>query len=167
MGKARTDRKNVWTWTKAAVAVIVGIISMLGSIIGVQQYRESKSTIDVTGWWKIEFIVEATTHAPYQGAAYGYKIYLQQRDREITGTGEKWWENTAELPYSQHTPITLSGTVVKRDADFLYNLKGSQRETVGSMRLDVNHNCDRMSGRFKGTAADAEGKVIAVRIQTK
>ncbi len=165
MRRNHTDRKRFWTWLKALGAFIVAITSVAASVVAVQQYRESKAAIDLTGWWKIDFTVETTTHKPYQGILYSYKVYFHQKDEDITGTGEKWWENGVELPYSQHVQIALLGSVRKRNVDLSYTLKGAQRETLGGTRLVADGSGRRMSGRFKGTAADAEGVVIATRMK--
>lgn len=144
-------------------AITVGTATIVAAIFTSLQYFQSKSDNEITGWWKFEFTVLASQYDPYKNVVYGYKIHLQEKNSSIVGAGEKYWENRKEIPYKQHTPISLSGNISGDLMTLSYKLKGSKRDTIGSIRLQRSAK-SKLIGKFKGTAADVSGSVLATKL---
>ncbi|PAY03172.1 hypothetical protein CKO50_01200 [Pseudoalteromonas sp. HM-SA03] len=75
--------------TKPILKYAVAFIGLIGTLIGILQYYESKPSDDLTGQWKLTLTIDSTSYRPYQGLEVGYSLYLNQVGSQVTGTGEK------------------------------------------------------------------------------
>lgn len=150
---------------KTLGALIVGIAAVVGLAIQLHEYSERRLNIAVAGWWSFEFRVTSTTYRPYNGLVYGYKVSITQDGKDVTGVGEKRWENGVEVPFTQHTQIELIGFSTRTDVRLSYKLKGAKRDTFGTITLSPSDDGALLVGSFSGTAANARGAVIARKIE--
>lgn len=74
-----------------------------------------------------------------------------------------WWVNNVEIPYKQHTPITLEGKVDGEEVILSYTEMGARRKTVGEIKLKMNSE-ELAEGDFSGTAANASGTAKAEKL---
>ena len=155
-------RESKYKIIKAVVACIAAIAAFYGTVLGIIQYHENRSGYDLNGEWALDLKIESTSYNPYKNLRVGYKIYLAQNDRYITGKGEKWWINGNETPFSQHDPIFVSGIIRDKDLPLSFTLKGSNRETVGIFNLEIMSN-KKLIGTFSTTGANSRGSVVMSR----
>jgi len=163
--RIRDKFKRLTLWNK------IGVLGALASILGLfcafvpllfqdsplVESREETHITDMTGWWRLALVIESSSYAPYKGLRVAYKVHVLQDGNRIEGRGEKWWENDRELPYSQHDPIEIKGTVDGLTCTLGYALKGRQRTTSGSFVFDVSSGAPPYEGTFSGTGADVHG----------
>ncbi len=151
------------SWMKSVGAAIVGAVGIAAAWPTLHEYFEKKINIEVTGWWNVDFTVESTSYRPYKGMVYGYRIVFSQNGKDVEGIGEKWTEDGRELPSVQHMPIRLKGISSQTQVKLTYELKGTKRETLGSIVLESTKDPNLLQGTFTGTAADVKGTVVAHR----
>jgi len=96
---------------KLAAARVSAALALVGGVLGLYDFCVSHSWYNVTGQWTISNTIQSTSYRPYQGLALGYRVFLTQKGTDITGNGEKWSENSVELPSGAHTPITIAGSI--------------------------------------------------------
>jgi serine/threonine protein kinase len=159
---------------KSAAGIIVSLVTIIAGIIGVIQYRQSRPGYDLTGEWKITNTIEATSYNPYQGLRLGYRVFLQQRGHDISGSGEKWWENEKEIPFRYHSPITVTGTIKDDKISLTVVEQGSRRQTTGTFTWvattkddrswKMTRKADHLTGTFTSTAANSSGSSVGERI---
>jgi hypothetical protein len=151
------------------IFVFIGFISILiGIIVGILaiiQYYESHPTINLNGEWKIINSVDSTSYPLYQDMQLGYRIFLQQDGKKITGKGEKWWENGKEIPSTAHSPIVIEGTLDGMMLTATFTEKGARRITSGSFIWTVSPDGRMLNGSFKSTAANSQGASIGEKIE--
>jgi len=152
------------SWMKSVGAAVVGVVGIAAAWPTLHEYFEKKVNIEVTGWWYVDFTVESTSYRPYNGVVYGYRIAFSQNGKDVEGIGEKWSEDGKELPSAQHMPIRLKGISSQSQVKLTYELKGTKRETLGSVVLGPTNDSSLLQGTFTGTAADVKGKVVAHRM---
>ena len=159
--------KTRWGKSKLLVTIFISAVGLVGGLIVIYQFIDSETQVNVAGKWHLSLTVENTSYAPFQGLEIGYVIYLQQEGNSVSGHGEKWWENGEELPFSQHVPIELNGSIEGGVLKLLYELVGAERGSVGEFDLLVESSGDKMSGEFSGTAADSSGPVTLKRANSE
>ena len=89
-------------------------------------------------------------------------MYVIQEEKKIVGEGEKWKYKGELLPYSEHDPIQITGTIINDTVYCKYSLNGSKRETIGNFK--GYYKDDKLIGTFSGTAANAKGSFSAKRV---
>lgn len=119
--------------------------------------------VDLTGWWRFTVAIKSSSFKPYRGLDVDYKIYLLQDGTKVTGKGEKWCEAGKELPFAQHDPIEMDGTLAGSQCRLAYVLKGRERPTTGSFTFDILPSANEHRGRFSGTGADVSGSLLLTR----
>ena len=154
--------KRIWRSLKTGSALVGGLIAFAAATAGVIQYWQSNPAADVSGTWELSLTIEETSYSPYRGMILGYLLFLQQNGASVTGRGEKWAANGEELPSSQHDRIDLRGTISGTNLDLVFNIYGTQRQTVGVIRLGLVDDSEAM-GDFTWTAASSSGTAIGVR----
>ena len=148
---------------KKYVCIFAAAVAFTASLLAVIQYFRSLPEQNISGKWKLDLVIESSTHTQYLGLKVGYVIYLEQNGSAIKGKGEKWWENDQELPYSQHTPIELTGTIKDKTVKLLFDLHGAQRQTVGEFALKLRG--ETLTGVFSTTGANSSGHVVAKLVE--
>jgi len=156
---------NKYGIVKVIASFSVAAITLYGVILGIAQYYQSRPRYDLTGEWVLQLKIESTSYRAYQDLTVGYKLYLIQAGQEISGKGEKWWENGKELPFSQHDPINVSGLLKGKRLPLSFTLKGTLRETVGVFDLSIT-NRNELSGTFSTTGANSRGSAVLSRGQS-
>jgi len=144
------------------IGILIGIIV---GILKIVEYHESHPAINLNGEWKIINIVVSTSYSPYQDMQLGYRIFLQQDGKKITGKGEKWWENGKEIPSTAHSPIVIEGTLDGMMVTATFTEKGARRITSGSFIWTVSPDGRMLKGSFTSTAANSQGTSIGERIE--
>ena len=144
------------------IGILMGIIVAILVII---EYRESHPSINLNGEWKIINIVDSTSYPLYQDMQLGYRIFLQQDGKKITGKGEKCWENGKEIPSTAHSPIIIEGTLDGMMVTATFTEKGARRTTSGSFIWTVSTDGRMLKGSFTSTAANSQGTSIGERIE--
>ena len=148
------------------IVVCIGILmGIIGVILGIIEYRESHPSINLTGEWKIINTIDSTSYPLYQDMQLGYRIFLQQDGKKITGEGEKCWENGKEIPSTAHSPISIEGTLDGMVVTATCTEKGARRSTSGSFIWTVSPDGRMLKGSFTSTAANSQGTSIGERME--
>lgn len=144
---------------------IFGVIALFtGLLLDFNDIKEIfKSHPYISGEWHFKFQVKASTYNPYIDAVTEYKVHVIQEKEKIMGNGEKWKYKGELLPYANHDPIEITGTVIDDTLYCKYNLKGISRETSGSFK--GYYKDGTLVGVFSGTAADVSGVFTAEKIR--
>lgn len=142
--------------------ITIACLAAYGTILGIIQFYESKTSYIIAGEWNLNLQILSTSYDPYQDSKVEYKIYIFQNKKSIQGKGEKWSFNEVELPSSQHDPIELNGIISNNKLPLFFKLKGSRRETVGIFNMKILNN-NEMIGTFSTTGANAKGTVTMTR----
>lgn len=142
---------------------IVGAAATIAAIFAISDHFRRATVNDFSGWWDASFKVVSSSYRPYEGAVYGYKIFLTQDGDKLIGHGEMRTADGESLPSSKRTRIEMVGTAAGLEAQFTYTLKGDARDTFGSFTLRKTDDEGMLAGDFRGTAADARGTVVAVK----
>ena len=145
--------------TKKVITFTVACLSLYGVILGILQYHQGTVPHNLVGEWKLNLKINSTSYNTYQGMSVGYKLFLNQNGKVITGQGEKWLVNNKEIPFNQHSPISMDGTLNGNNLVLSFKLKGSKRETVGAFVLKVQ-NQNKLVGTFSTTGANSKGDVV-------
>ena len=144
------------------IGILMGIIVAILVII---EYHESHPSINLNGEWKIINIVDSTSYPLYQDMQLGYRIFLQQDGKKITGKGEKCWENGKEIPSTAHSLIVIEGTLDGMILTATFTEEGARRITSGSFIWTVSPDGRMLKGSFTSTAANSQGTSIGERIE--
>lgn len=155
-------RVNLIARIGGGLAVSVAIIA---GILAIFQFLESRPAINLTGEWKVVNTVESTSYHRYQGMQLGYRIFLRQDGKEVTGKGEKWWENGKEIPSTAHSAISVEGILDGMALTATFVEKGARRTTSGSFVWTVTPDGRMLQGSFTSTAADSRGPSIGERVE--
>lgn len=118
---------------------------------------------DISGKWEIKFNIEESSFIPYKGRSMTFKLFFIQVKNEIEAKGEKWRIDNKEIPFGQHDPIDVKGTIQGNKLYCTYTLKGTKRTTVGNIEAIILENSQTLNGKFSGTAADMKGSVIGMK----
>ena len=119
--------------------------------------------VDLTGPWEMTNRVLSASYAPYRGLRLGYRLTLRQRDRTVTGEGEKVSENGQEIGPGARSPISLRGKLEGSQLTLSFVEHGALRATTGTFQLRVNEAGTKLTGTFTQTAARSRGETEAVR----
>ncbi len=144
-----------------AVGAIIGAIA---AGIVTYTYWEERTTVDLTGTWKIVDTIEKSEYKDYIGLEVGFIVMITQDGQNITGHGDKWSENGKEIPPSSRTRIVLEGKIDGEKVTAIFEEKGHKRETGGLFKWRVSSDANTLSGSFESTAARTSGKSIATRL---
>ncbi len=143
--------------------IIGGIGTLVGAVLGINGlynwYNESIIE-DLSGIWKVSYIIEETTYAPYKGLRIGYTIFIQQDGFNLNGKGDKISENSQMLQTSAKTPIEVNGTFDGENVQLTVLEKGKKRESSGMIKLKKVNDGGVFEGSFYTTAANSSGKCI-------
>lgn len=124
-------------------------------------------TPDLSGKWVFVTTVEDSSYTPYIGMKLSYEVFIQQRNDQLEGTGEKFMEdlNGVEKEYvgTKRIKLRLKGRVEKKffGKDVVriqYEMKGLSRDTTAQHQLTLDG--DIMEGRFSSTIAKEIGSVV-------
>ncbi len=148
--------------TSKLVASIASVLTIITALIFLVE-RYFNAPADISGNWEIKQIIKESSYKPYIGKTATFKIFITQTDNEIEAKGEKWWIDDKEIPFEQHDPIILKGTVDKNKLTCTYTLKGIKRETTGIIEAEISKDEKSMDGTFSGTAADTKGPIKGLR----
>jgi hypothetical protein len=131
--------------------------------LGPMAVTEGTTEPDLSGSWELVNHVDVSTYAPYVGLRLGYRLRLEQRGTQITGTGEKWTENGRALPAAQRTPLRVEGTVEGGRVRLTFSEQGRRRQSDGRFEWQASSDGSRLDGRFESTAAGSSGRSTARR----
>lgn len=141
---------------------IVAALSLVAAVLGITQFFDNRVTVDLSGEWRLEFVINSTSYKPYEGLEVGYKVYVSQKNALIEIAGEKWWENGEELPFDQHVQIELDGSIEGDQLPLAFTLFGELRKTVGYLDTSIESN-KLIKGTFFTTGANSSGTVTMVK----
>lgn len=151
------------------ISLFVGILAGIATIIAI--FPKPQSSTDLSGYWEMTFKVEHSSLDRYDNGnlEYKYRITLNQKDNNIEGKGEKFWENFkgVERFYNlgQKTPITLNGKLKKNIFSANIFEKGARRETTGFIEFKIKRKeLNRIEGKFSSTAANSTGIAILNKV---
>lgn len=139
-------------------AAIGGLITLVASVVTIQQYAESTTKYDINGEWTIETATQQTTYKAFEGLRETFKVNLTQNGTQFTGDGEKWSDQGQNLPTAAHTPLRISGTLDRSGrihATFIS--QGALRQTSGGFDWQLSADGKNGIGSFTSTAADSSG----------
>lgn len=149
--------------TKNVLAVLGAVALLSGLFLDFRDIRNIfKKQVEISGEWYFNFQVKESSYNSYIDTVTEYKIYFIQDGQKVTGEGEKWKYKGEPLPYKEHDPIQITGTVINDTLYCKYNLKGTLRETTGSFKSYIDNN--QLIGVFSGTAANVKGNFNAIKI---
>ena len=146
--------KKVWGTVIRGTATALGII---GGIIAIYSFLQTYSRYDLTGQWNLNNTIQTTSDSKYKGLKLGYRIFLTQSETNLTGTGEKWYENGKTIPPSAHTHISLTGSISGSKVTATMEEEGTERKTEGTLEWTYNPKTKTLTGTFTSTAADTSG----------
>ena len=126
----------------------------------------------VSGPWFCLMKVEQTSNQGMEGKFLGWRVLLAQSDRDITGSLEKIWDETAlgRLPAGSIQQGTIEGFLRQNylststlSLHAHIERQGTTRETNASYDVKVIEDKNELQGEFYWTAADAEGIIACQR----
>jgi hypothetical protein len=161
----KRKKGNVFKLILKIVGALAILITIISGIIYIIEHFESHPTINLTGEWKIVNTIDSTSYPLYQDMQLGYRIFLQQDGKKITGEGEKCWENGKEIPSTAHSPISIEGILDGMVVTATCTEKGARRSTSGSFIWTVSPDGRIIKGNFTSTAANSRGTSIGERIE--
>jgi len=132
---------------------------------GSYQAYDHFRTPSITGEWFITIKNLESTKHDYVGDETVIKAYFTQKDKEVTGHGEKWRYRGKDLDYEQHRRYEFDGYVERDGVVINFVLHGQKRETTGNFYVEITDEGKKMKGTFTGTAADCKGTLTAVKIE--
>jgi serine/threonine protein kinase len=115
------------------------------------------------GRWRLENVIDTTTHAAFQGLRLGYQIELAEDGLRVSGRGEKTSEAGRPLAGAARTPLSLQG---RREADTVevrFREQGTERTSEGTFRWTLSPDGRTLEGTFESDAAGASGRSVARR----
>ena len=124
--------------------------------------RDEGIVTDVSGSWTLDTRVETSSVADFQGLQLGYRLQLQQSGDRVSGEGVKAIENGRPIAEAGQTPIAVQGTLEGGRLTLTFTERGTRRESVGKMILDVQED-GVLRGRFSSSAARSSGTAEARR----
>ncbi|MGH7961034.1 MAG: transglycosylase domain-containing protein [Candidatus Binatia bacterium] len=129
-----------------------------------QEAPLAPAATDLNGWWELTNQIESTSYSAYQGLRLGYRLFLRQEGKRITGQGQKWAENGRGVPSSRQTPITLTGSINGSSVQVTFTEHGAQRRSGGSFHWQLSPDQTSLQGSFSSSAASTSGSSVARRI---
>jgi len=156
--------KSKRKFSKAKLAGIIGVTAGILSILGgLEVYYLKMTTKDFSGQWKITCNIKASSYRLYIGKSTGWKVFFTQTGDKLYGRGEMTWVDDKEIPFSQHSPITMDGTVDGDEITLNYTISGERRLSYGEIKLMMDSDV-LAQGTFSGTAANSSGSSVAEKI---
>lgn len=147
---------------KAPILKVIGALgTVAGAIVGLHSllnWYEERTMDTISGRWELETITEKTSFKAFTNMHLGYIVYMQQKNNELHGTGEKAIENNIPIPPAGHTPIELIGVYDGETIKLTVVEKGKKRETRGMINLKQTGEKNKYVGTFSSTAANSCGK---------
>jgi hypothetical protein len=143
------------------------IIAVLGFIVTISTcwgIYKSYSTKDISGKWKLKFVVNKCNHKEYIGESHTQITVFNQTDKAIAGKGEKWDYNGKPLPFDMHRKIEYVGTIEGNKLHAMYVLHGRDRDSEDSISVVVEDDGKTMKGTYTGTIGNDSGPVTGERI---
>ena len=123
------------------------------------------------GHWIFEITYKKTKYNPYKGMKLKYKILINQKNKELLGTGEKIEEKLKNGKIQEYTGknrvrIKLNGYIHKNYfSKDIINLHieehGTERVSSTVYKVAYTKKKKKLSGCFTSTIADSSGSVIA------
>ncbi|MCW3104458.1 MAG: hypothetical protein JWO09_2898 [Bacteroidetes bacterium] len=113
--------------SKAKLAGIIGVTAGILSILGgLEVFYLKMTTKDFSGQWKITCNIKTSTYQPYIGKSSGWKVFFTQNGDKLNGRGEMTWIDDKEIPFSQHSPITMEGIVDGDEITLNYTMQAKE-----------------------------------------
>ena len=156
------DQPSMKSWKTLIGATGTGL-TLIGGVLGIFTFWGTYSHYDLTGAWSVTNTIQSTSDSNYKNLQLGYRLFLTQTGTDITGTGEKWAENGAELPPSAHTHITMKGSINGTKVTATFHEDGTLRKSEGTFDWNYQKKSQTLSGNFTSTAADESGPSSAQR----
>lgn len=155
--------ENFWGSIFAGIALTVFIFFLEEFI-----YR-----VNLSGEWEVTEIISKTTWNPYKGFEVHFVYHLLQKGNEITGYGEKTWQNEGNGVVTEFKPenrvrVEIEGYIKKSylrstEINLLIYEYGRKRESSTTYLVKVI-SPTKVQGIYKSTAANASGPVELLKI---
>jgi hypothetical protein len=143
------------------------IAGMLGFIIAIStcwQLYKTYSTKNISGKWKLKFVVEKCNHKAFIGENHTQITMFSQTDKTIIGKGEKWEYNGKILNFDMHRKIEYTGAIDGSKLNAIYVLHGRDRDSEGNILVTVSNDGRKMEGTYSGTIGNDSGTVTGERM---
>lgn len=150
------------TQTLKAFSFIATILSIVLACYVIKD-RYFGTLPNISGNWEIKFNINESSYIPYIGKSMTFKLFFTQVNNEIEAKGEKWWIDDIEIPFEQHDPLELKGTIEGDKLVCTYTLKGIKRTTYGNLDILISKDTRRVEGKFTGTVADTKGTINGMK----
>lgn len=150
----------------SGIKIFVTIIAVISSLAGIASLifylidKHSENPQDISGNWEMKFKIEKSSYIPYIDKSMTFKLFFTQEKNKIEAKGEKWWIDDVEIPFEQHDPMELKGSIKGNKFTCTYTLKGTKRTTFGNIEAELSEDTKIITGVFTGTAADTKGSVF-------
>lgn len=113
---------------------------------------------DLTGEWQVINTVQKTAYKSFDNLKVGFRLKINQRGKEFTGKGEKFFENGQTLSARSRTPIHVTGSIDGDKVVATFVEDGRMRRTNGRFVWKLQNGGDQLAGTFVSTAANSSGR---------
>jgi hypothetical protein len=118
---------------------------------------------NLSGGWTLTNRVEAGQDTRMQ-VSVGYRVRLQQRGVNVSGTGYRAMENGRIIPLRQRTPIAVEGRLDGRRLELLFTEHGAGATSGGTLVMRVTDDASMRGTFWSDASMQSRGSASAKRI---
>ena len=118
---------------------------------------------NLSGGWTLTNRVEAGQDTRMQ-VSVGYRVRLQQRGLNVSGTGYRAMENGRIIPLRQRTPIAVEGRLDGRRLELLFTEHGAGATSGGTLVMRVTDDASMRGTFWSDASMQSRGSAYAKRI---
>ena len=162
LGASATRQSSVAASTPAPAGDVARVVRDASTTEEPSAANVDAST-DLSGGWTFTSRVEANDNAKTQ-VSVGYRIRLQQRGLNISGTGYRAMENGRIVPLRQRTPVAVEGKLDGHRLELLFSERGDGVTSSGTLVMRVANRASMQGTLWIDASTNHRGSIYAKRV---